>query len=263
MSNALLILTVFLVAITGYYLKSLTISGAIAACIIGMLVILGYQSEGLALLGMFFGTSSLWSKYKKKAKESIGDLIEKGDQRDYSQVLANGFLPALFSLMHWLIPSNLWLFAFCFSISAANADTWASEIGTLSKKLPFHIFSFRTVTPGTSGAVSFLGLLASVAGAFIIATTAYVVSNLITVTSVVLITFIGFLGSLIDTFIGASIQAKYKCPYCHLITEKKMHCQGNTRLISGFKWINNDVTNFLSILLASGIGSSFILSWIK
>jgi uncharacterized protein (TIGR00297 family) len=263
MSNAFLFFIIFLVAIAGYYLKSLTISGAIAASIIGVLITLGFQTEGLILLGMFFATSSLWSKFKKITKEGIEELVEKGDRRDFVQVFANGILPALYSFMYWLTPSDVWLFAFCFSIAAANSDTWASEIGTLSKKLPFHILSFRTVTPGTSGAVSFLGLFASVAGALIIGTTAYVVFEQITFTSLVLITSVGFLGSLIDTLIGASIQAKYKCRYCQLSTEKIVHCQSDTQLISGIRWMNNDVTNFLSILVATGIGSSFIVSWIK
>jgi uncharacterized protein (TIGR00297 family) len=258
MSNALFYLLIFLVAYTGYYLKSLTISGGIAAFFIGVFISLGLQGKGLVLLGVFFVTSSLWSKYKKNAKGSLEDLVEKGDKRDFGQVLANGLLPALVSFIYWIFPSDYWLYAFCFSIAAANSDTWASEIGALSNKLPFHIRKLKAVAHGTSGAVSLLGLFASFVGALLIGTTAYVVFEQLTLSSLIIITIVGFLGSLIDTVIGASIQAKYTCTNCELMTEKTVHCERVTQLISGFKWMNNDVTNFISILLASSIGVVFI-----
>ena len=48
--------------------------------------------------------------------------------------------------------------------AAANADTWSSELGILSKSPPFLITTFKAVPPGTNGAVSILGLLAAIGG---------------------------------------------------------------------------------------------------
>ena len=48
--------------------------------------------------------------------------------------------------------------------AAANADTWSSELGILSKSPPFLITTFKPVPPGTNGAISILGLLAAIAG---------------------------------------------------------------------------------------------------
>jgi uncharacterized protein (TIGR00297 family) len=254
MSNALLSTIIIIVSVMGYIVKSLTVNGAIAASLVGILIAFGLGIQGLLLLGVFFATSSLWSKYKKKEKTKMEDITEKGEQRDYIQVIANGFLPAFFSILYMVFPSDYWLHAFCVAIAAANADTWASEIGSLSKRPPIHILTVQTVKAGTSGAVSLLGMIASLLGALLISFVALFLFDEITYVSALIITASGLLGSLMDTVIGATVQAKYRCMNCQLLTEKLTHCCQPTQLISGKYWLNNDITNFLSILLATGIG---------
>jgi uncharacterized protein (TIGR00297 family) len=258
MSNLIFYLVIIIVAITGYYIKSLSRSGMIAAILIGIFITIGLHSKGLILLGIFFLTSSLLSKFKRNKKEGLEELVEKGDRRDYSQVIANGILPALFSILYSWSPSDYWLYAFCFSIAAANSDTWASEVGTLSNKLPLSIFTFKPVPRGTSGAVSLLGLSASLGGAFLIGVASFLLFDQLSTSSLILITIVGFWGSVVDTFIGGSIQAKYQCRNCKLTTEKMFHCKRRTRLISGIRWMDNDVTNLLSILITTCIGLLFL-----
>jgi uncharacterized protein (TIGR00297 family) len=254
MSDALIYLIIIVASVIGYLVRSLTVSGAVTASLVGILIGFGLGVQGLVLLGIFFATSSLWSKYKKKEKKKMEDITEKGERRDYVQVLANGFFPAFFSFLYLFFPSEYWLLAFCIAIAAANADTWASEIGSLSKRPPTYILTFQTVKTGTSGAVSPLGMIASFLGALLISFVALILFDEITYISLLIITASGLLGSLIDTVIGATIQAKYRCINCQLSTEKLMHCRQPTHLISGKGWINNDLTNFLSILVATSIG---------
>ena len=51
------------------------------------------------------------------------------------------------------------------ALVAANADTWATELGVLSRSPPRLVTTLRQVAPGTSGAVSGVGMLAATAGA--------------------------------------------------------------------------------------------------
>ncbi len=254
MDNIFIYIFILCIGLIGYKVNSLTISGAVTACLVGIFIFLGIGIKGLILLGVFFSLSSFWSKYKGKQKKKMEEILEKGGQRDYSQVLANGSLPALFSIIYWISPTDYWLLAFCISIAAANSDTWASEIGSLSKRPPVHIFSRKRVPAGTSGAISILGFFASLFGSLIIALGSFLLFSDFTLYSVLIVLVGGLLGSIIDTVIGATIQAKYKCSTCHIITERPIHCHGKTYLLFGVSWMDNNKTNFFSILLATSIG---------
>ncbi|MBM7660843.1 uncharacterized protein (TIGR00297 family) [Bacillus mesophilus] len=257
MLNSVVILFILAVSLMGIISKSLTLSGGIAAFVIGVLIGLGFGVQGLILLGAFFLSSSIWSKYKRNDKKKMDDITQKGEVRDYTQVMANGAIPALCGLWYHINPSDSLLIAFVVSIAAANADTWASEIGSLSKKAPIHILTLRSVEAGTSGAISVLGLIASLLGSFLISIMAIFLFEGISIVTLLVILLAGFMGSIFDTIIGATIQAKYCCRHCQIITEKVTHCQAPTSINSGVRYINNEVTNFSSILLASILGGTF------
>lgn len=248
-------LFIFVISIAGLKLKSLTRSGAIAACFVGSAIFLGFGYPGLILLGLFFGSSSLWSKFKRDQKKSVDDLLEKGEQRDVVQVLANGGIPALVGILNACFPFNGSDVVFAASIAAANADTWASEIGTLSKQMPRMIFTMKKAKKGTSGAVSALGTSAAAAGAFLIGITSYLFFQM-NIFDFWVIFFLGFMGNMIDTILGASIQVQFQCPECGKKTERSFHCDTNGMKIRGF--LNNDGVNFLSILLTALLACFFI-----
>lgn len=96
----------------GYLARSLTASGAIAAILVGIAVFLGFGVKGLLLLGIFFSSSTFWSKYKSSAKKDMEERLAKGAKRDWRQVVANGGTAALFSILSYFEPSNIWLIGF-------------------------------------------------------------------------------------------------------------------------------------------------------
>ncbi|WP_413308775.1 DUF92 domain-containing protein [Bacillus sp. 1P10SD] len=149
MMEALIVfIGILLTGLAGYSLKSLTVSGALAAIITGLTVYVGFGINGLVLLGVFFASSSIWSKYKSSAKSSIEEKLAKGATRDWRQVFANGGAAGFFSIVHYYHPNQIWLIGFAVCLASANSDTWASEIGSLSRKNPIYIRTFKRIEKG-------------------------------------------------------------------------------------------------------------------
>lgn len=258
MDNVFIFILIIIGAYSGYKQRLLTASGGIAAAFVGCAVALGLGWRGFVVLGIFFFTSSFWSKYKRTKKKKLEQKHEKGSQRDWLQVVANGGLAALSSLIFYVEQDQIWLLAFAIAIASANSDTWASEIGTLSKSRPFFVRTFKRSEKGTSGAVSLLGTNASLAGAMLIAA---VVSLLFSISyqELLFIFVFGFLGNVYDTLLGAFLQVAYTCPICNRETEKKAHCEQPTKKIRGLAFLDNDAVNMLSGLLAVISGIIFYL----
>lgn len=252
---------ILLLSMGGYFAKGLTLSGSIAAFFVGLFIWLGFRVEGFFLLGIFFITSSFWSKYKKPLKAPVEDMLAKGDRRDWQQVIANGGAAAICSIIYVFGAKPVWLFAFAVLMASSNSDTWASEIGTLSKSSPISIRTFSHVPKGTSGAVSVLGTIAGIFGAFIIAISSYFLFPFRFKEAFFVFLF-GFLGNVFDTIFGAFVQGTYKCVICNKETEKKFHCGKETKLVKGIPFLNNDVINFSSGILAAIIGCFIYSLWI-
>jgi len=126
------------IAWVAYRRNSLSLSGAYAAVVVGTIIFaLGGWPWGL-LLVTFFVTSSVLSHYRNPQKEAVADHFAKSGRRDLRQVLANGGLAALLAALFALTGSSqpLLFVAFVGAIAAANADTWATELGVLSQVKP-------------------------------------------------------------------------------------------------------------------------------
>jgi uncharacterized protein (TIGR00297 family) len=247
----------FIIGFLAYKRESLSFSGFIGALVLGTSL---YFFGGLYLSGImicFFISSSLLTKYRENEKSTLEDINEKTGGRDYAQVIANGGLGLIYALLYYFTKNPLFILAYSTSFAAANADTWSSEVGVLSSKAPISILSFKKTEKGMSGAVSLLGTAAAFCGSMFIAGvffTGYILTfgwNKRLIYYSILITLAGFFGSIIDSYIGALLQAKYKCIICGKITEKKVHHNKKTIHVSGIKIINNDAVNFISCLLAS------------
>lgn len=185
----------------------------------------------------------------------IGD---KGERRDLAQVVANGGIGAICIAVLAYTGNFLWFFCYLASICEAAADTWATEIGTLAARKPRSIITLRIIDPGMSGGVTILGTAAALGGAFLTGLSAVPVflhfqniENLFF--KVIIAALAGFVGSIIDSILGGSIQARYRCPVCRKITERKYHCRVTTSLAGGIGLINNDIVNLLGTISAAVI----------
>ena len=238
-----------LVSLLAYKAKSLDKSGSIAAMIEGTLIFGLGGWEWAILLLTFFISSSALSKMFKARKRNLKEKFDKGSRRDAMQVFGNGGLAALFAALHFFFPNALWPWlGFAAALAAVNADTWATELGVLNPSQPRLITNLKLkVEKGTSGGISPIGTLASLAGAALIGVLTGIFSPADNFLSIfVLITLAGLLGALFDSVLGATVQAIYFCPACEKETERHpTHlCGAETRYARGFKWLTNDWVNF-------------------
>jgi uncharacterized protein (TIGR00297 family) len=242
-----LILAIIIVFLA-YRARSLNASGAVAASVVGTIVFgLGGWQWAILLLA-FFITSSALSRMFKKRKQGLDEKFSKGHQRDAGQVFGNGGLATAFVLIHALYPeSTIGWVGFAAALAAVNADTWATELGVLNPHPPRLIHNFKVVEKGTSGGISIIGTLASVAGSGLIGIlAASLAPQPASWTMGLIITLAGLAGSLFDSFLGATVQAMYYCPTDKKETEKHpLHtCGTETAQIRGWKWLDNDWVNF-------------------
>lgn len=249
--------------------NSLTLGGRLAAVLLGTVIYAFAGLPWLAIALVFFVSSSFLSNFKSSQKEKLSDKFEKVGARDFWQVLANGGLSAIFAIASNFLNPAAAFAAFVGIIASVNADTWATEIGVLSKKKPRLVTTGKPVETGTSGAISLIGTLATIAGAFLIGITALFVLPFIvfageskfTASFIVLIAVVaGLAASVTDSVLGAMIQAKYYCNRCRKETERHIHsCGARTKLVRGFPFFDNDAVNLASSMLGAVVATALYL----
>lgn len=253
-------------ALWAYRRGSVTRSGGIAGVLVGAGIFAGAGAFGWGLLMLFFLGSTALGKMKEARGLDLERMHEKGDRRDAEQVLANAGIGLITSLLFGLTLWPGFLLAASVSFASANADTWASEIGVLSDRPPVSIRTGRAVPHGASGGVSLLGFAGSAVGAavigiyFVIAAPIRDILPFGTFVSFLIILVGGLLGSVIDSLLGATLQAQYRDAETGGYTERASTgpgegtAPGDSRpegarantLIRGFTRITNDTVNFLS-----------------
>jgi uncharacterized protein (TIGR00297 family) len=267
-----------LVGFVAYRRKSLSPSGVAGAILVGTTIFCGGGWVWGLLLITFFVLASLLSHYRSSAKEHLAEKFAKGGRRDLGQALANGGAGALIALTYLVFPEPVLWAAYVGAIATVNADTWATEIGVLSRRPPRLVTTWKVVAPGTSGGISPLGTLATLAGALSIglAATAYVaidgllggrasvwlgsdgvLGGALLLPSAVLG---GLVGSLCDSLLGATVQAIYISAARQKETEKRVDPDGTpNRHVRGWRWLGNDGVNLISSLAGALVG---ILVWL-
>lgn len=228
-----------LLGLSAYIKRALTIPALLLAVSFSIIIsYFGGLTSFIILVVVFLG--SIITKIFKKEK--------KKQSRNIIQIICNVGIPTLSIIIYGLTRNNIYLLIYASVMSESLADTLASDIGKLSKKEPVNILTWKRSKKGLSGNISMLGLFSSLIGAILIGMIYYIglEDNLI---SFIIIVLSGFLGSIIDSILGASIQVKYRCLKCQEIIESKIHCQTPTIWHKGIKIINNNVINFLTNLI--------------
>jgi uncharacterized protein (TIGR00297 family) len=186
----------------------------------------------------FFIPSTLVSRIGKRRKAALTDVGKQG-ARDALQVLANGGV-ATIAMLFVPVLGTLAFAAFAGAYAAASADTWATEIGTLARGAPRSILTLRPLAPGLSGGITWQGSLAQIAGAAVVAGTAFALHR----APFWPVLAGGVAGSLVDSLLGASAQTLRYCPRCERECETNPHsCGTATVLRRGFSWMDNDAVN--------------------
>ncbi|MCX7683248.1 MAG: DUF92 domain-containing protein [Anaerolineae bacterium] len=255
-----------LIGLAGYRRGALSESGVVGALITGTLIFgLGGWEWGLLLIA-FFVSSSLLSFYRSADKEALAEKFAKGHRRDLGQALANGGLAALLAVCSFLRPHPIWFIACVGALATVNADTWATELGVLSRSLPRLITTGRQVEVGTSGGITWAGNGAALGGALLIgmlggASLLVLGEGHHAAIALVAGTAGGIAGALTDSLLGATVQAIYWCDVCHKETERPRHrCGRQTRLYRGWRWLNNDLVNFLASVAGALVATT--LGWV-
>ena len=227
------------VALLAWRAKALSASGAIGAWFVGTAVFGAGGWQGAAVLLAFFIPSTILSRVGRARKRALGDAGKQGP-RDVWQVLANGGIAALCmaAAPRYGAPAAA---AFAAAFAAAAADTWGTEIGTLSREVPRSILTFARIPAGLSGGITLAGTLATFAGGALVAAVAAGTG----VAPFLPVAVGGVAGAFLDSVLGASLQALRWCPTCERACETNPHrCGTPTTLRRGVGWIENDAINF-------------------
>lgn len=240
--------------------RALSPSGAIAAFFVGAVA---YGAGGFAVavpLIAFFLSGSLLSRLHDRRARDARAVAYKGSTRDAVQVLANGGVAALCTAASGLVSSahaERFVAAAIGALAAAAADTWATEIGILSRTAPRSIVTWKPVRAGVSGGVTALGFLASVAGGAMIGAIASAAQVLPagfwrwTAFGAV----IGLAGSVFDSFLGATIQSAWQCNACGEPCEGPTHrCGASAGRTRGLGFFDNDAVNAATTVAGAALG---------
>ncbi len=244
--NAAVALAIFTaVFIVAFFSRLISYYGALLSALIGSMFYFYGGISGVVFVVACYAVMISVSFVGKILKNDLSSVVKKTRSKDLVEIFVNG-AGSLLSLLLYACTEFYGFYVMALiSLSAGFIDSLASDVGTLSRKMPYDIFNKCVVTKGMSGGITMLGTLASLVGAVIFATAITFICGLPHY-AIVLISAVSYAGCITDTVIGALFQAKYRCSVCGSNTEREEHCGVPTKLVSGLAFINNDTVNFIS-----------------
>jgi uncharacterized protein (TIGR00297 family) len=232
--------------------------------------------RGMVLV-FFYQLGSWATKYKKQAKARVDASVEHQSVRGARQVLAVSVGATAVSLYHAFVfgrertihfgtePGASRLACAVLAHHATSlADTWASELGMVvsspaSRRGVVVLITqpWRRVPPGTNGGITLAGTLCSVAGGLVIAALTIamdLVSGIPVVQPARILAFgmaSGCLGSLLDSVLGATVQATYFDERAKKVTSQR---SDEAKHVSGRDILTNEQVNLVSTIIATIVG---------
>jgi uncharacterized protein (TIGR00297 family) len=272
-----------LLSLHGYSKKSLDLSGAVAAFFVGVISLGSSYRFGILLL-LFYYSSSKLTKLKEDIKAKLEDEYLAGGQRSFVQVFASSLFAVIVCALYVIycgedrnidfsdpsvMLSNQFACLIVAHYACANGDTWASELGILAPSRPRLVTSLflREVPPGTNGGMSVRGTMASLFGGLFIGLAYSLLAFFYLPRSdrshmeqlAMMIVFgglSGVVGSLLDSLLGATLQASYYSREKKKIVKRMDAADRSVERICGTDVLSNETVNFLSI------GLTMVLSWL-
>jgi uncharacterized membrane protein len=169
--------------------------------------------------------------------------------------------------------NDSYYWAFLGGLAVAAADISASELGLLSADAPHLIVSGRPAKAGQAGAISVVGSVAGLGAAWLIGlagllaqmVAAWLAHQDLPRAQVWLplgAMVAGAIGSLLDSFLGATAQAIYYCEACDELTEDALHhCGTRSEQLRGWPWLSNAVINGVSSVVGAAVIVTFV-TWL-
>ena len=140
------------------------------------------------------------------------------------------------------------------------ADTLASELGILAKSDPFLLTApWRRVPAGTNGAVTIIGCFWSAFGGMLMGVGTLMMDYLSGIETqpikmIIYSSIIGLFGSVLDSLLGATVQATFYDKEKKLIYCEREGAPKAVDHICGMNILSNAQVNAVSVLISSMLG---------
>jgi len=194
------------VAYLGYRAKTVSISGMIGGAAVGVVIFACGGANAWTLLFATFAVAAISSRFGLARKTRLGIAEEKGGRRGAGNAFANCGVATLASMFSVATPYPMEsLLALSAALVAGGSDTVASEIGKAWGRRTFLITSFRSVPPGTPGAMSLEGTVAGIVSAALLAELAVAI-GLAGRHAVVPIVIAATVGAAVESLLGATLE---------------------------------------------------------
>ncbi|MEB3158031.1 MAG: TIGR00297 family protein [Synechococcus sp.] len=191
-------------------LPLLTSSGWVHAGVLGTVLwgCLGWR--GWLTVVLYLALGSLVTKVGFQRKQALGLAEARGGRRSPANVWGSAAVGACLALLigSGLEPRALLIAGFAASFAAKLGDTFGSELGKRYGRTTVLITTLRRVPPGTEGAVSVEGTLASFAGSGLMMLVMVAVGLLPTGPVAWLVACVGFVATLLESVLGALAQER-------------------------------------------------------
>lgn len=240
-------------------LKGLTVSGGICGMILFYFVaFFGRDHIPVLAVTILFVVATAVSFITQKVlqQRNAGGTVKYA--RTGKQLFAVGFVAVICLIVYYFTGQNIFLVFYFLSLTEQFADSMASDIGRLTRGKNIDIIRLRPIEKGISGGVSLLGTICAMISCMLLPFVPLLFRT-ISLTVFFAVAAIAFVGTLIDSVLGSLFQALYVCEVCGQKTENAVHCGHETRIVKGFKWMDNTSVNLFAGILTCALGTLLLL----